>query len=200
MKIIVVGGEGTIGSAVVKELSKRHEIIIAGHHRGEINCDITSETSIRKMFEKVGSFDALIATTGKAHFEEFSKMTAEKYQIGLMDKLMGQVNLVLIGREFIEDGGSFTLTTGILGHEPIRGCSSSSMVNNAIEGFVKVAAIEFTRGIRINVVSPTILSEAQDRYGTLFLGYEAIPAQRAAIAYSRSVEGLQTGQVYRVGY
>ena len=122
-------------------------------------------------------------------------MTEAEYLIGLRDKLMGQVNLVLIGREFITDGGSFTLTSGILSDEPIRFGSSASMVNAAIDGFVRGAAIELPRGLRVNSVSPTVVSESMPGYAPYFRGFKPIPAAEAALGYVRSGEGAQTGQV-----
>jgi uncharacterized protein YbjT (DUF2867 family) len=47
MKVIVVGGTGTIGKAVVQELSPRHEVITAGKSRGDVQVDITSTESIK---------------------------------------------------------------------------------------------------------------------------------------------------------
>lgn len=196
MKVIIFGGTGTIGSAVAKELSPRHEIITVGKTSGDFQCDIQDANDILKLFKEIGQFDALISTTGNVHFESFEKMTGELYQIGLQDKLMGQVNLVLIGREFIKDQGSFTLTSGILSHDPIVAGSSASMVNGAIDSFVQAAAIEMPRGIRINAVSPTVILESMPTYAPYFRGYEPIPASRAALAYSKSVEGRQTGKVY----
>jgi hypothetical protein len=111
---------------------------------------------------------------------------------------MGQVNLALAAREHLVDGGSITLTSGILSEQPIAGGSSASMVNGALEGFVRAAAIELPRGLRINLVSPSILVESMAAFGSFFRGFEPVPAARAALAYSRSVEGLQTGQIYQV--
>ena len=198
MKIIVIGGKGTIGSAVVRELSARHEILIAGRSGCDHSCDMMSEESIRALFKKAGKFDAVILTAGHVVFADFNEMTAEKYNVGLQDKLMGQVNTVLIGREFIQDGGSFTLTAGILNHDPIWSGSSASMVNGALEGFVTAAAIEMPRRIRINAICPTVLKESMDTFGPYFRGYNPIPAAKVALAYSKSVEGLQTGQIYKV--
>lgn len=198
MKIIVIGASGTIGKAVVAELSPRHEIITVGKASGDFQCDITDENQIRALFQKVGPFDALISATGSVHFEPMDKMTPKLYQIGLQNKLMGQVNLVLIGREHIRDKGSFTLISGVLARDPILGGSSASMVNGAIESFVKAAAIEMPRGLRINGVSPTLILESVPKYGSSFRGFDPVPAAKAALAFSKSVEGLQTGQIYTV--
>ena len=160
--------------------------------------DIENPASIEKMYQTVGAFDAVIATVGKVHFADFATMTADNYYVGIHNKLMGQVNLVLIGSRYIKAGGSFTLTSGILTHDPIRAGSSASMVNGALESFVKAAAIELTQGIRINIVSPTVLLESMPTYGDFFHGFEPAPAARAALAYSKSAEGLQTGQIYTV--
>jgi NAD(P)-dependent dehydrogenase (short-subunit alcohol dehydrogenase family) len=198
MRVLVVGASGTIGRAVVAELRERHEIVAAGRESGDVRVDITDEASIRAAFEAAGTIDAVVSAAGKVKFAPFAEMEDADYQIGLADKLMGQVNLVLIGREFIADGGSFTLTTGVLDSDPIRMGSSASMVNGAVNAFVVAAAIEMPRGLRINVVSPGVIEEAIPDYAPFFRGFEPVPAARAALAYAKSVEGAQTGQVYRV--
>jgi len=198
MKIIVVGASGTIGKAVVAALSGDHEIIKVGSKSGDAQVDIKDSGSIRKLFEKVGKFDALISTVGKAHFGEFAKVTEAEVQIGIKDKLMGQVNLVLIGRDYANDGASFTLTTGVLNDDPIRYGACASLVNGALDAFVKAAAIELPRGLRINSISPGVLEESLGSYGPYFKGHEAVPAKRVANAYVKSVEGLLTGEVIKV--
>jgi NAD(P)-dependent dehydrogenase (short-subunit alcohol dehydrogenase family) len=198
MRIIVVGATGTIGKAVVAALEARHEIIKVGKSGGDAQVDITSSASISALFEHVGRFDALISTTGKVHFGEFGALTETEVGIGLRDKLMGQVNLVLIGAKRINDGGSFTLTSGILNRDPIVYGTSASMVNGALDAFVRAAAIELPRAIRINAVSPAVLVESLPAYGDFFRGHEAVPAARVANAYVKSVEGRLTGQVFEV--
>ena len=198
MKILLVGAQGTLGTAVAKELGARHEVLGVGRSHGELRADLTDTASIRELFLKCGKVDAIACAAGSVHFGPFAEMTAEHYQVGLRDKLMGQVNLSLIGREYLADGGSITLIGGILAEQPIAAGSSASMVNCALEGFVRAAAIELPRGLRINLVSPNVLQESMRAYAPYFRGFEAVPAVRAALAYSRSIEGLQTGQVYRV--
>ncbi len=199
MKIILVGASGTIGQAVERELAERHEVIRVGRNSGDYQVDIRDVASIRKLFEEIGSFDALVAATGSVHFGALAEMQAEQFAVGLNDKLMGQVNLLLIGREFINEGGSFTFTSGILSDDPIVAGTSASMVNGALNSFVKAAAIELPRGLRVNIISPTVLVEAMDSYGPFFRGFKPVPAVDVALAYAKSVEGKQTGQIYTVG-
>ena len=198
MKIVVVGASGTIGKAVVEELKPRHDIVTAGRTSGDVNVDVTDAHSIREAYEKIGSFDAVISTVGTVKFAPLAAMRAEDYEIGLKDKLMGQVNLVLIGRDFITDNGSFTLSTGVLDHDPIAMGSSASMVNGALNAFVMAAAIEMPKGLRINTVSASVIEEVLAGYGSFFRGFEAVPVAKAARAFSKSVEGLRTGHVFMV--
>ncbi len=198
MKIVIVGATGTIGKAVVKELGARHEIVQVGKTHGQYQVDIADSTSIRTLFEKVGKIDAIISTTGSLHFGPLSEMTAEQFRIGLESKLLGQVDLALIGQNYLHDGGSVTLTGGILSEEPIRYGTNATTVNLALEGFVRAASVELPRGLRINVVSPTIVRESLEKFGAYMPGFEAVPASRVALAYVRSIEGVQTGKVYRV--
>jgi NAD(P)-dependent dehydrogenase (short-subunit alcohol dehydrogenase family) len=198
MKIILVGASGTIGQAIDRELRERHDIVRIGRNSGELQVNIADPASIRRLFEQTGPFDALISAAGNAHFGALEELSAKEFAVGLNDKLMGQVNLVLIGREFANDGASFTLTSGVLSEDPIRYGAAVSTVNAALDGFVRAAAIELPRGLRINGVSPTILEESLPAYGPYFRGFKAVPAATVALAYAKSAEGRQTGQVYRV--
>jgi NAD(P)-dependent dehydrogenase (short-subunit alcohol dehydrogenase family) len=198
MKILLIGANGTLGKAVSAELGQRHDIIAAGRSGGE-KVDIADLASVKALLARVGKLDAIVSAAGNVHFGPLADMTPELLGIGLKDKLMGQVNLVLAGQSALNDGGSFTLITGILTHDPIRYGASASMVNGALESFVKSAAIELPRGLRINAVSPTVLVESMDGYAPYFRGYKPVPAAEAALGFAKSVEGAQTGQVFRIG-
>jgi len=200
MKIILIGASGTIGKAVDAELSPRHEIVRVNRSSGDFRVDTIDRTSIAALYERIGAFDALVATAGHVHFGPFEQFTTEQYELGLRDKLMGQVNLVMQGLKHIRDGGSFTLTSGLLNEDPIRAGVSAAMVNGGLEGFVRGAAIELPRGLRINVVSPTVLEESMPTYGPFFRGTKPVPAREVALGYAKSVEGAQTGRVYRIGW
>ena len=121
------------------------------------------------------------------------------YGLGLVNKLMGQVNLALAARDHLSDGGSITLIAGVLSQTPIVAGSSASMVNAARSRRSSMAAaIEMPRGMRINAVSPTVFEESMGDYGPFFRGFDPVPVARAARAFSRSIEGLETGKTYRV--
>ncbi|MBZ9783545.1 short chain dehydrogenase [Pseudomonas sp. REP124] len=198
MKILLIGAGGTIGKAIDKELSPRHEIVRIGRTSGDFHVDISDSASIRKLFEQTGKFDALICAAGNVTFAPLAEMTEDSFALGLKDKLMGQVNLLLIGREFANDGASFTFTTGVLSHDPIRSGASAALVNGALDSFVRAAAIELPRGLRVNSISPNVLVEAMDKYAPYFRGFKPVPAVDVALAYAKSVEGLQTGQTFHI--
>ncbi|NMY73426.1 short chain dehydrogenase [Pseudomonas sp. WS 5071] len=199
MKVLLIGAQGTIGSAIDRELSARHEVVRIGRKSGDFQVDISDSASIRQLFEQTGQFDALICAAGSVTFAPLANMSEKDFSLGLQTKLMGQVNLLLIGRAFANDGASFTFTSGVINREPIRSGSSAALVNAALDGFVKAAAIELPRGLRVNSVSPTVLEEAMDHYAPYFRGFKPVPAAEVALAYAKSVEGLHTGQTYQVG-
>jgi NAD(P)-dependent dehydrogenase (short-subunit alcohol dehydrogenase family) len=122
-------------------------------------------------------------------------MTAADFRKGLDDKLMGQINLTLIGQHLLNDNGSITLTSGVLDRDPIRQGANAAAVNGALGAFVRSAAIELPRGLRINVVSPGLLEESVKKYDGFFPGHEPVSSARVGLAYAKSVEGAITGQV-----
>ncbi|WP_042149448.1 short chain dehydrogenase [Paucisalibacillus sp. EB02] len=197
MRILVVGASGTIGNEICNAL-KHHEIIRAGRNGLDVSVDNTSVESIKQMYEKIGKVDAVVNAAGGANFASVSELTPELNERGIESKLKGQINLVLLGLDYVNDGGSFTLTTGVMMDDPIRMGASAAMANGGVKSFVKAASIEMPRGIRINSVSPTIVQESFARLEEYFVGFSPVPASRVALAYQKSVEGAQTGQNYEI--
>ena len=195
MRILVAGGDGTVGKVVVAELGRRHEIVKVSRSSGDLRADLMDEASIRSLFEKAGRIDAVVACAGHVHFGPVGNMTAADFRKGLDDKLMGQINLVLIGQHHVSDGGSFTLTSGVLDRDPVRQGANAAAVNGAIGAFVKSAALEMVRNLRINAVSPGLLEDSAKKYEGFFPGHEPVSSARVGLAYAKSVEGGLTGQV-----
>lgn len=198
MKIVIVGGNGTIGSKVSAHFSKTHEVIVVGRSSGDVPLDMTDSNAIKKMFEKTGKVDAVVIAAGEAKWAAFDALTEDDFYIGIKSKLMGQVNLVRIGKDYINPGGSFTLSTGILADHPVLMTTSAAMVNGGIHSFVKAACLELKHGIRINVVSSGLVEDAVDHYGAYFPGHNPIPMHKVVNGFVKSVEGASTGEIIRI--
>jgi NAD(P)-dependent dehydrogenase (short-subunit alcohol dehydrogenase family) len=198
MKLLVIGGKGTIGKKVAAHFSRTHEIITAGRTSGDVTVDITDSGSIKAMFESVGIMDAILCIAGEAKWAPFDSLTEDDYYIGLRSKLMGQVNLVRIGQDYLNPGGSFTLTTGILADHPVVMTTSAAMVNGGIHSFVKAAALELKNEFRINVVSSGLVEDAVEKYEAYFPGHNPIPMKKVINGYVKSVEGKGTGEIIRM--
>ncbi len=196
MKFLVVGSTGLIGSYVAKTLSK-HGTVIGVSRTTQISVDVKDPASIKAMYEKVGKVDAVASCIGKVAFKPIAELTYEDYLMGLKDKALGQVELVRAGIDFLNDGGSFTLMTGVLARDPIPAGSVAALANGAIESFTLAAAIDLPRGVRINTVSPNVLVEATS-YHASFPGFHQVTAQSVADAYVKSILGKQTGQIYKL--
>ncbi|KYG73706.1 short-chain dehydrogenase [Roseivirga spongicola] len=198
MRILIIGGKGTIGSVVTSHFEKTNDVFIAGRTSGDVTVDIADSSSIQAMFEKTGKLDAVICIAGEAKWDNFESLTEEDYYIGLKSKLMGQVNLVRIGQEYLSKNGSITLSTGILADDPVEKTTSAAMVNGAIHSFVKAVNLEIKNGIRVNVVSSGMVEAAYDKYKDYFPGHNPIPMTKVVNAYVRSVHGKGRGEIIRV--
>jgi NAD(P)-dependent dehydrogenase (short-subunit alcohol dehydrogenase family) len=197
MRIILIGASGTIGKKIAATVEKDHELIRVGSKSGDFRVDISSEASVEGLFKAVGPFDTLISAAGDGHFGPLKTMKAADFRKGLESKLLGQVNLVLVGQHYIRPKGSFTLTSGIVTEDPVALVANLSAVNAALEGFARAAALELENGVRINVVSPGVVEDSPG-YFPFFPGHIPVTMDRVVAAYLKSAFGAQTGQVFRV--
>jgi len=198
MKILIVGGHGTIGKAVSKHLATKHELVIAGRTTGDVQVNIADSDSIKAMFDEVGQIDAIVCIAGEAKWGAFDSLSEDDFYVGLRSKLMGQVNLVRIGKDYLNDGGSITLSTGILADHPVATTTSAAMVNGGIHSFVKAVALELRTQCRINVVSLGLVEDSVTKYAAYFPGYNPIPMSKVINAYVKSIEGHDNGLIIRM--
>jgi NAD(P)-dependent dehydrogenase (short-subunit alcohol dehydrogenase family) len=193
MKVIVIGATGTIGKAIVQAIEDRHEVITVSRSKTAVTVDLADKSSIVGMYQATGRVDAVICAAGLAAFGPFGTLTDRDYELGIGNKMMGQVNVVRVGLDYLNDNGSFTLTSGILGRKPMVGSAAISLVNSALEGFGRAAALEMPRGIRINIVSPNWVTDTLKAFnmdpsiGT--------PVEVVARAYVLALEGPMSGEV-----
>ncbi len=193
MRILIIGAHGTIGREIVNALAE-HEIIRASRTDADVSVDITDPASIHAMYGKVGKLDAVISAAGGGAWKPLADLTDSDFAMSLGYKLMGQANVIRYGFEHVRDGGSITVTSGILARSPMVNSAAISMVNSGLEGFTRAAALEAPRGIRVNVVSPPWVTETLIAMGAQDLSH-GLPAATVAKAYVRSVTGNETGQV-----
>src|SRR5580658_5036176 len=175
MKAIVIGS-GTIGSAVKKALEEKgHEVVSVGRKSGDYRADISDPDGLKALFSRIGSFDAVANAAGDVSFGPLEQTTDEQWASSIKSKGMGQINVVRAALPFIADQGSFTLVSGVLTDEFLLGGAIGTAINHVVEGFVKGAAVELPRGVRINCVSPTVLTESV-AYHAFFTGFIQVSA------------------------
>lgn len=198
MRILIIGGNGTIGRKVSAYFKSEHEVVIGARTNGDINVDIADSNSIQAMFEELGNFDGIVCIAGEAKWADFNELSEEDYYIGLRSKLMGQVNLVRIGKNFLNPKGSITLSTGILADDPVIKTASAAMVNGGIHSFVRAVNLEIENDVRVNVVSLGMVEDAYEKYKGYFPGHHPVSMERAIRAYERSIMGNHRGEIIRV--
>jgi len=198
MRILLIGVSGTLGSAVGEALGKRgHELVTVGRTAGDVRGDVTNPADVARIFDEAGALDAVVSAAGSVPYKRLTDMTPGDYLSAYHGKVASQVELVRQGTSRVAARGSFTLITGVLSREPIVTGSAAALANGAVEAFVLAAALEIAPQ-RINAVSPTVVTESLDRYGDVFPGYPPVDLADVARAYLRSVEGAETGKVFRL--
>lgn len=192
-RVLVIGATGLLGSAIVNALKPSMEVIEASRSSKSHPVDISNVESLSALFKGVGKVDAIICTAGVAHFSGFHEATDADWSFALANKLMGQVNVVRLGAEILNQHGCIILTTGVLSTYPMHGSSIVTTVNAAVDGFVKSAALELKDKVRVNAVSPGWISEtlAHMKMDTSI----GLPAAEVANAYVALINSDQTGVV-----
>lgn len=196
MKILLIGGTGTIGSVVANRLKDDHELVIVGHSSGQLQTDITDPNAIESLFENVGNIDAVVVTSGSAPMKTIDELTNDDFLEGIKSKMMGQINVALTALDYLSEGSSITLTTGILSHDPIPQGTVLSTINNAVNGFVTGSYGEFLQhGIRINAVSPALVEDSAEALGEYFPGHTPAKMEHVVNGYEKSLRTYITGQI-----
>jgi len=197
MKILVIGASGHIGEVVADTLSSRGHEVLRASRTGEWPVDVTEAESVRALFAATGTVDAVIVAAGKVPFKHVTELDRDDYLAAFVSKALPQLALVGAALDHVSDGGSITLTTGVLSRAPIATGAAGAAANGAVESFVITAAAEAPRGIRINAVSPDVLENSPASHA-LFTGHRPVTDEEVGRAYTLAVEGIGSGQVLKV--
>lgn len=192
MRVLLVGATGLLGTEIKRTLEPQHEVIAASRKGSDVTVDISYKASIVAMFDKVGQVGAVVCVGGAAKFAPLDSLTDGDYEFSLENKLMGQVNLVRCAIGRVDEGGSVTLTSGVLAQQPIVGGAAVSIVNAGVEAFARVAALELQGKLRVNVVSPGWISETLESMGKD--PSQGIAAADVAKVYQRAIDEAINGQ------
>ena len=154
-KIVVVGATGRLGRVVVGGLSD-YEVVRAGRSGPDLKIDALDFESVSDVFASVGTFDGLISCIGGTPFKTFEELTMEDFALGLSKKCFSQLNLAKAAIPYLTENGSITLTSGIIGDEPILAGSCAAAANGALNMCVSTLAAEYAGKLRINIISLSI--------------------------------------------
>jgi NAD(P)-dependent dehydrogenase (short-subunit alcohol dehydrogenase family) len=195
VRVIVIGGTGTIGSAVVEALQGAHEVIAASR-RGDPHADLADTRTIAQLLDQVNDVEAIVCCAANAPLVSLTEVPDEEFVASITPKLLGQVGVAIHAATRLRDGGSITLTSGAI-PEGTSGAASGALVNAGLEAFVRAAAQDLGRGLRINAVSPGWVAETLTELG--MDATQGVPAAEVARAYVAAIEGDMRGEILRPG-
>lgn len=193
MKVLVIGATGTIGSAVVSALEASHQVVEASR-TGPMKADLEDPPSLDALFGEVPDLDAVVCCAASGPLVDLESAADDEIAAAVRGKLLGQVALAQRAVRHLRDGGSITLTGGTF-PAPLAGGSLGALVNTGLEGFVRNAADELPRRLRINLISPGWIKETLERMGAD--GTDGTPVAEVARAYVAAVEGAVQGATMR---
>lgn len=197
-KILVVGATGKLGKVVSSGLESDYEVVRASRNGPDLKIDAFDFTSAAKSIESIGSFDGLVSCIGGTPFKQFSDLTMDDFATGLANKCFSQLNLAKAAIKHLKHNGSITLTSGIIGDEPLIGGACAAAANGALNMCVSSLAAEYAGKLRINIISPSIIENSVEHYGMLFDGYEATTDESIIHAYRRAISAPISGRVLRL--
>jgi NADP-dependent 3-hydroxy acid dehydrogenase YdfG len=197
---VLVIGTGNIGGALVRALDGKAEVLEASR-QGGLKLDITSQESIRSLDANVpDGVDHVVVATGASTFGPLKSFDAAAWQANIGGKLMSVTTLVVLlvnETAVLRDGGSITVTSGQSGSTvnelwPGLACNCAGL-----DAFVRCAGRGLPRGLRLNAVSPALVTETATRAGMPTAG--TVAAKDVAEAYLPLIFGQMSGEVHVAG-
>lgn len=176
MKALVIGGSGSIGSAIVEQLlSDGYEVIVHYNQSSPdqlkakyesqnvsfVQADLTHDINMESVFSFIHNLDVLVYAAGRSLYGMFQDMTATDidacYQLNIK-------NMMLITRFFLEQlrasaHGRILIISSIWGETGASMETVYSAMKAAQIGFVKALSQELAMtNITVNAVTPGMVS------------------------------------------
>lgn len=173
-KLFIIGGSSGIGKATaLAAIESGAHVIIGGRTEEKLSAaqteiggkldlvvvDVRDSRELDACFEKTGGFDHLIVTAVEDYEAHFIEADIDDARKAFETKFWGQFAAVQRSLPFINERGSITLFSGVLGRRIQKGKSVLAAANGAVEALVRSLAIELSP-VRVNGIAPgDILSQ-----------------------------------------
>jgi NAD(P)-dependent dehydrogenase (short-subunit alcohol dehydrogenase family) len=169
-RVVVIGGTSGIGLAVAQAaLADGAAVIVGSSNASKVaaageklaggeahSVDVKNEASVEAFFERVGAFDHLVFTAGDWSLTGGGRI--EKLDVPAAASLFavrfwGAITAVKHSVKRIREGGSVTLTDGMIAHRSRKGAALSTAMAGAVEHLTRGLAVDLAP-IRVNAVCP----------------------------------------------
>ena len=181
---VIIGGTSGIGAELAKQLKQENATIhVASRNTG---LDISDEQSVYRYFESIGAIDHLIVTAGSfAPAGKVVDVDTVLAKAAFDTKFWGSIFAAKHAARYLKQGGSITLTSGMLSRKVVANTYVKTAINAALEAVTKVLAKELAP-IRVNTVSPG-LTQTQ--------AYKGMRDEDRSAMYQHSQNTLPVGKV-----
>lgn len=196
-RVVVIGGTSGIGFAVAEGARADGASVVVGSSTAAkvaaakqrlagaegFTVDVKDEASVAAFFEQVGAFDHLVFTAGDwASFGggPVAKLDVAGAASAFAVRFWGAVTAVKHAAKQIREGGSITLTDGMIAHRPRKGAAISTAMAGAVEHLTQALAVELSP-IRVNAVCPGLIQTEV---------WNAIPEEQREERWTRMTQRL----------
>lgn len=173
-RVVVIGGTSGIGLAVARgALAESAQVVVGSSRERKVSAakdllpgaealvvDVKDEASIAAFFERIGPFDHLVFTAGdwERMFNGGPLATLDLTAAAttFTVRFWGALAAAKHAHKHIREGGSITLTDGMIAHSARKGAAIAGAMAGAIEHLTRALAVDLAP-IRVNAVCPGLI-------------------------------------------
>lgn len=170
-RVVVIGGTSGIGLAVAEgAVAEGAEVVVGSSQAANVAAataklgnrasgeavNVRDEASVEAFFKGVGPFDHLVFTAGdwgERGFQLTGGADLERAHRLFDVRYWGALMAIRHGAPLIREGGSVTLTNGMIAHRPRKGSALSTGMAGGLEHLTRGLSVDLAP-IRVNVVCP----------------------------------------------